>query len=152
LIRLGIDVESEVIDKLFNEGSLSPREEAKARLKLAERYLREGGGLIDRDAVQASEKLYKSAEEAIKALAIAKELDEAREAKRRGRWTLALLDSAAKKLSEEINERIYDDWTHAYFIYVEGFHEARLGTEQVKTRLKYIEELISIARGHLNKQ
>ncbi len=41
----------------------------------------EGLNLVSKgDVVQASEKLYKSVEEAIKALAIAKNLDEAREA------------------------------------------------------------------------
>ncbi len=42
----------------------------------------EGLNFIDRggDVVQSSEKLYKAVEEAIKALAIAKNLDEAREA------------------------------------------------------------------------
>ena len=38
-------------------------------LELAEKFLAEGGELIDKDPVQASEKLYKAAEEAVKALA-----------------------------------------------------------------------------------
>ena len=64
---------------------MSPEEEAEARLELAERYLREGESLIDKDVVRACEKLYKSAEEAIEALAIVKGLSEADEAGKRGR-------------------------------------------------------------------
>ncbi len=41
-MRMGLDVESMVIEKLFSEGNLDPTEEARARLDLAERYLREG--------------------------------------------------------------------------------------------------------------
>ena len=151
LMKLGLDVESIVIEKLFSESNLSLTEEARARLELAERYLREGESLIGRDVVQACEKLYKAAEEAIKALAVAENLGEADEARRRGRWTLALLDAAARKLGEKVSERIYDDWDHAYFIHVEGFHEARLKPEQVKARLKYVKELVHLARKHLEQ-
>jgi len=47
---------------------------ALQHLELAERFLTEGRGLIDKDPVQASEKLYKAAEEAVKAIAIALDL------------------------------------------------------------------------------
>ncbi|MHC1628375.1 MAG: PaREP1 family protein [Candidatus Nezhaarchaeales archaeon] len=149
LAKSGLDVESLIVERLINESNLDPDEEAEARFELAEKYLREGESLIDKDSVQACEKLYKSAEEAIKALAIAERLGEADEAKKRNRWTLQLLDAAAKKLGEKVNERIYDDWDHAYFIHVEGFHEARLKPEQVKSRLKYVKELLDLARRHL---
>ncbi len=125
------------------------KEEIEARLKLAEKCLREGEELMNRDIVQACEKLYKSIEEIIKTLAVAEELDEVMEAKRRGKWTVALLGMAAKKLSERINEKIYDAWTHTYFIHVEGFHEARLKPEQIKARLRYVKELVDIAKKHL---
>jgi protein tyrosine phosphatase (PTP) superfamily phosphohydrolase (DUF442 family) len=39
---------------------------ALQHLELAERFLAEGRELIDKDPVQASEKLYKAAEEAVK--------------------------------------------------------------------------------------
>jgi exonuclease VII small subunit len=41
-----------------------------SRLDSARKYFEEGEALIDRDPVQAGEKLYKACEEAIKALAI----------------------------------------------------------------------------------
>jgi len=46
--------------------------------------------------VQACGKLYRSVEEAVKALAVAEGLSEADEAKRRGGWTLTLLDVVVK--------------------------------------------------------
>ena len=151
LMKLGLDVESIVIEKLFSESNLSLTEEARARLELAERYLKEGESLVDKDVVQACEKLYKAAEEAIKALAIAEKLSEANEARKRGGWTLALLDTAARKLGEKVSGRIYDDWDHAYFLHVEGFHEARLKSEQVKARLRCVRELVNLTRKHLGQ-
>jgi len=151
LVRLGLDVESLIIERLVSESNLDPDEEVKVRFELAEKYLEEGEGLIDKDVVQACEKLYKSVEEAIKALAIAERLSEVDEARRRGRWTLALLDAVARKLGEKISERIYDDWDHAYFMHVEGFHEVRLKPEQVRARLKYVKELLDLARKHLER-
>ena len=47
--------------------------------------------MIGKDTVQASEKLYKVAEEAVKALAIALNLDEAKKTAEIGRWTAQLL-------------------------------------------------------------
>jgi hypothetical protein len=44
--------------------------EARERVELALRLLEEGKALADRDPVQASERLYKAVEEAVKALAL----------------------------------------------------------------------------------
>jgi hypothetical protein len=44
--------------------------DAKRHLELAERYLEEGRALVGKDPIQASEKLYKAAEEAVEALAL----------------------------------------------------------------------------------
>jgi Skp family chaperone for outer membrane proteins len=57
------------------------------------------------DPVQASEKLYKAAEEAVKALARRFTLPECKEAEGRGRWTAALLFSAVRGLSERVARR-----------------------------------------------
>ncbi len=142
LEAMGVDVEALVVELLSRELNLDPRVEAEAHLELARKLFEEGKRLVDSDPVQASEKLYKAAEECIKALAEAVGLEEAVEARRRGRWTLPLLDHAARKLGERIDENVYHSWDHAYFLHVEGFHEARLEPEQVKARLKYVEELV----------
>jgi hypothetical protein len=43
---------------------------ADSYLELSAKYLNEGKSLIDKDPIQASEKLYKAAEEVVKALTI----------------------------------------------------------------------------------
>ncbi|AEM38477.1 PaREP1 family protein [Pyrolobus fumarii 1A] len=145
--KKGLDIESRIVELLARELGLDPEVEASLHLELAEKYLLEAKKLIEEgDAVQASEKLYKVAEECIKSMAEALGLEESREAQRRGRWTLGLLDNAAGRLAEIVDRRVYDDWDHAYFLHVEGFHEAGLGIEQVKKRAKYVEELLEIAK------
>jgi len=150
--RKSIDIESRVIELLSRDLGLDPREEALIHLEFAARLLDEARQAIEKeDAVQASEKLYRVAEECIRAMAKALDLDEAREARGRGRWTLRLLDVVAAKLVERLDRRVYDDWSHAYFLYVEGFHEARLSIDQVKARARYVEELLEIARNTIAK-
>jgi hypothetical protein len=58
---------------------------SEGHLDLAIKYLEEGESLADKDPIQASEKLYKAAEEAVKALALALNIDEARKALEQGR-------------------------------------------------------------------
>ena len=120
--------------------------EAERHLELALKYLEEGRELAGRDPVQASEKLYRAAEEAVKALAAALELPEAREAAERGQWSSQLLfdaaDSAAAKLGAA-EPPLW--WRAAWVLHVEGFHEARLSGERVKKDSRYVEALVDFA-------
>jgi PaREP1/PaREP8 domain containing family protein len=78
--------------------------------------------LADRDPVQASEKLYKAAEEAVKAVAVRLGLEEAL---RLGRWTL--LFNAVNVIADRLGRgEVRYWWKSAWFLHVEGFHEARL--------------------------
>ncbi len=52
--------------------------------------------------MQASEKLYKAAEEAIKAIAITLGLDEAKKASEIGRWTAQLLFDAVDNTADRL--------------------------------------------------
>lgn len=70
LERRGIDVESYAVDLLVRSLGLDPEVGSEAHLELALKYLEEGRALVDRDPVRASEKLYKTAEEVVRALAI----------------------------------------------------------------------------------
>ena len=109
--------------------------------ELAIKFLREGEDLVDRgDAIQASEKLYKAAEEVIKGQARihADAKDVYAEAERRGRWNTTLLFKAARILGREI--RHY--WDSAWTLHVEGFHEAKLDLEEVKERLEDVKKLV----------
>jgi hypothetical protein len=120
---------------------------ALQHLELAERFLTEGRGLIDKDPVQASEKLYKAAEEAVKAIAAALDLDEARKALERGRWTLSLLDDAVYAISERLGvKELIDWWDSAYRLHVDGFHEARLRSIDVAKRFGHVEALVDLAK------
>jgi hypothetical protein len=120
---------------------------ALQHLELAERFLAEGRGLIDKDPVQASEKLYKAAEETVKALATALNLDEAGKALEKGRWTVSLLNDAVYTISEKLGvKELIDWWDAAWFLHVEGFHEARLRSVDVAKRLGHVEALVNLAK------
>ncbi len=66
-------------------------------------------------------------------------LDEVREALEKGRWTVSLLDKAARRLGDEV----WRAWTEAYFLHVNGFHEVRIDVDDVRARLPIIQELIN---------
>lgn len=120
---------------------------ALQHLELAERFLTEGRGLIDKDPVQASKKLYKAAEEAVKAIATALDLDEARKALERGRWMLFLLDDVVYVISERLGvKELIDWWDSAYRLHVDGFHEVKLRSDDARLRLRDVEVLVNLAK------
>jgi len=123
-----------------------PFDDARKRLELAEKFLSEGRELIDKDPVQASEKLYKAAEEAVKIIAIALKLPEADEAVKRGRWTTGLLESAVISIMKRLGvNELYHWWDSAYKLHVDGFHEAKLRSDDIRLRLGDAEALVNLA-------
>ena len=114
-------------------------------LELAEKLLSEGRELIYRDPVQASEKLYKAAEEAVKALAKLFNLPQAEEAEI-GRWRADLLYKAVTVLSTKLGDEIRSWWRTAWFFHVEGFHEARLESFHVEADYRDVENLVNLAK------
>ncbi|MGC8542942.1 MAG: PaREP1 family protein [Vulcanisaeta sp.] len=141
--KKGIDI----IDLIAKALSLDPATTSKAHLELAEKFLNEGKTLIDKDPVQASEKLYKAAEEAVKAMAVALGLDEAKKAAEIGRWTSQLLFDAVDNIADRLSKReVRWWWGRAWFLHVEGFHEARLRSDQVRRDAPDIEALVNLAR------
>ncbi|MCC6020200.1 MAG: PaREP1 family protein [Thermoproteaceae archaeon] len=146
LKKRGIDVESWIVDMIVRALQLDPKTAIAARLELAARYLEEGGSLADRDPVQASEKLYKAAEEAVKALAACLNLDAASRAEERGRWTAAELDRAARDAARRLGGWLLDAWDHAWALHVWGFHEAKLDADAVREREPYVARLVEEAR------
>ena len=121
--------------------------EARKHAELAITMFSEGLDFVSKgDVVQSSEKLYKAVEEAVKALAIAKGLDEAREALNKGRWTVSLLDKAAIRLGDGVRQA----WAEAYFLHVNGFHEVRIGIDEVNARVPIIQRLINEVRRELS--
>jgi len=102
--------------------------------------------LAKEDAIQASEKLYKAAEETVKALAAEYAGDMVEEADKEGRWKVGLLEKAARKISRRLNPEVRHWWDTAYYLHVEGFHEARLDMEGVKERIQEIENLVELCK------
>ena len=124
---------------------------AAEHLKLAVDMFRGAEAFLDKgDTVQASEKLYKAVEEAIKALAEHFGLPEFKEAEAKGRWTTTLLDRAVNRLCVLLKEpQILGWWDTAWYLHVEGFHEARLDVDRVKMRLPYVERMLDLAKSRI---
>ena len=109
------------------------------------RYLEEGKSYIEsEDVVQASEKLYKAAEETIKSLAQSYADGIWKEVKEKGRWTSPLLFKAVRQIAEKLGGELRNYWDTAWTLHVEGFHEARLDIDDVKERVENIEKLLKL--------
>ncbi|MEM2842251.1 MAG: PaREP1 family protein [Thermoproteota archaeon] len=115
------------------------------RIRLIENLFSEAVKLLERgDPIQSSEKLYKAAEECIKALAEEFSLDEAKVADERGRWTVTLLEKAVGKIASNLGVEVRIAWDAANYLLIWGFHETKLDVEDVKSRIPAIEKLMEI--------
>jgi len=143
LRKRGLSVEDIVIDALLKALDADPTTAAEIRLDIARKYLGESEALIDKDPVQAGEKLYKACEEAIKALAIYNRLSEVlAKVEERDRWAVTELEKAVEILSDMIGEWILASWDAAWTLHVWGSHEAKLDSGAVRRRAKQIRKLI----------
>jgi len=149
----GLDPEVYVVDLLIEKLKIDPDAEAALRVEVAERFLEEARKYIEAgDAVQASEKLYRVAEECIKALARHHRIPELGEVEKRGRWDTWILGKAATRLAVQLGEeRIRAAWAYAYDIHVWGFHEAKYEIEEVKHTLPHIDWLLEYTRRALKQ-
>ncbi len=152
--RRDFDVESLVVDLLVRTLNLNPQVAVEAHLELSHRYLGEGRALVDKDPVQASEKLYKAAEEAVKALAIFYNLQDVLSGvEGKGRWTVSYLEKAVEAISERLGGWFLQSWDNAWALHVWGFHEAKLDSNAVEMRLPYVERMVleaeRIVRGRI---
>jgi len=121
--------------------------EARERVELALRYLEEGRALVGRDPVQASERLYRAAEEAVKALALHYGLSGILEkVEKRGRWTAAELDEAVSRIAAKLGRWFSAAWDEAWALHVWGFYEAKLDSESVGEREPDIERIVVEAK------
>jgi len=126
---------------------------ADSYLELSVKYLNEGKSLIDKEPIQASEKLYKAAEEVVKALTtyfnlsdIIEKVDE------RKRWTITELDKASRLISEKLGKWFRSSWDTAWALHVWGFHEEKLDSESVRDRLQDIEKMVMEAQKVVKKK
>lgn len=117
--------------------------DVKRHISLALKYLNEGKSLVDKDPIQASEKLYKASEEAVKALAYHFALDDVlKRVSERGRWTVVELEKSVRAISRKVGEWFGAAWDRANYLHVWGFHEARLDSEDVRERLLAVERIV----------
>ena len=101
------------------------------------------GYLRKNDPMQASEKLYKVAEESVKYLAEINDLTEFQNAQREGKWNTPRLLSASQNLSNILNKpEIAQGWSNAYILHTVGFHENRLNNNEVAFYLPSVETLV----------
>jgi len=104
----GVDVNDLLIGALSKE---DPQGSARLRLDLAERSLAKTKEYVRKgDAVQASEKGCRDAEEVVKALAERLDMPEHGQAVKEGRWYARLLASAAAKLPSGLGRRVAEGW------------------------------------------
>ena len=121
---------------------------SETRVKLMERFLEEGKRLVDEDPVQASEKLYKAAEEAVKQLARSLGVEDVLKlVEERGRWTVTDLERVVRRL-RSLEPSVVGWWDNANYLHVWGFHEAKLDSESVKIRLPSVEKIVKLALLH----
>ena len=106
--------------------------------------LNEADELLEKgDVVQASEKYYKAAEEAIKLLVKTLNLTNILEKVAKQKvWDSRLLFDAARMISQEI----YNIWKNAWYLHVYGFHEMKLSDIEVKlisSNIHRIEDILN---------
>lgn len=148
-LALGVAIEDEFLEFLSKKLSLNPDEISLMHAELAEKFLREGESLLERDPVQASEKLYKAAEESVKALANYLNLREIlTRVESRGRWTVTDLERAVREISKHVGEWFRRSWDSAWVLHVWGFHEGKLDRDAVRERLNDVKRIVgeTIAR------
>ncbi len=146
ITKRGLSLEEIVYSSLIEKLNLDPTVAAEIRIELAKRYYEEGAELVEKDPVQASEKLYEAAEEVVKALATYLNLDNIlREVEKRGRWTTTDLERAVEIIGDKIGKWFEESWDRAWTLHVWGFHEAKLDSEAVKRRLPYIKRMMEEA-------
>ena len=147
IVKKGINIESYIIDLLTKMFNLDPIVSVESHLELSMKYLDEGRSLIDKDPIQASEKLYKAAEEVVKALTIYFNLSDIIEkVNERKMWTVTELDKASRLISEKLRKWFRSSWDTAWALHVWGFHEAKLDSESVRDRLPDIEKMVMEAQ------
>jgi len=118
---------------------------ASKRVEFIKDLLSEADGYLARgNVVQSSEKLYKAAEECVKALSERLNLEEVKDAEEKGMWAVNLLEKAVRKLVDKFGIDVQLGWDAANHLHVWGFHEGKLEAEDVKGRMPIIKRLVEL--------
>ncbi len=109
------------------------------------RFLSEGEALVEGDPVQACERLYRAAEEVVKALAMHYNLDVLKRVRDKGGWSVVELEKAVLQISGRVGRWFREAWDAAWVLHVWGFHEARFDGEDVRERGPYVRRMVEEA-------
>jgi hypothetical protein len=140
----GINVEDLIISAIAKK---DPQEGLRIRLELAEKYMNEMEDYLKKgDAVQASEKAYKVAEEIVKALAEKFNTSEYQQFIKEGRWHTYLLGKASNTLASKVGDWILNGWSNAHFLHGWGFHEAKLSVNDMTSYINKVREMFEEAK------
>jgi hypothetical protein len=140
----GINVEDLIISAIAKK---DPQEGLRIRLELAEKYMNEMEDYLKKgDAVQASEKAYKVAEEIVKALAEKFNTSEYQQFMKEGRWHTYLLGKASNTLTSKVGDWILNGWSNAYFLHIWGFHESKLSVNDITSYINKVREMFEEAK------
>jgi hypothetical protein len=116
-------------------GNVNLFSNANILLKEADELLEKG------DTVQASEKYYKAAEEAIKLLAKTLNLTNILEkVKEEGYWSLSLLHEAVLQISKKLTDEVYEYWKSAIIILT-----GNLSREVLVLEIENVRKLVKLA-------
>ncbi|MCI2414852.1 MAG: PaREP1 family protein [Candidatus Aramenus sp.] len=145
----GINVEDLIIAAIAVK---DPKESLKVRMELAEKYLNEVKEYLKKgDPVQASEKAYKVAEEVVKALAEKYNINEYQQFIK-DRWYIYTLGKAVNTLAHIVGDWIISGWSSAYYLHVWGFHEMKLGVEDIKSYVETVRKMFEECERILMKE
>ncbi|NON63151.1 PaREP1 family protein [Acidianus sp. RZ1] len=101
------------------------------------------------DPIQASEKLYKVAEECVKTLAIKYNVkikvrkDQYVDASLIESWSSYMLFQAVEKLSNILGKDLEEGWNTAWELHLRGFHENELTTDEILDRIVDVQKLLA---------
>ncbi len=136
----GYDYRQIVVEALRHFLNVGPAEASRAHMFVAEDLLEEGKLLVDKAPLLAAEKLYRSAEEVVKALAEGFGLNVVKLVLKKRKWELPELEEAVRQLSKEYGVELKELWETAWELH-EGFLEEKLTKDDVLEALPRIIEL-----------
>ncbi|MDT7902404.1 MAG: PaREP1 family protein [Acidianus sp.] len=118
-------------------------------LSASDVLIKEADELLEKgDTVQASEKYYKAAEEAIKLITKTLNIqDVLQKVKEEGYWSLGILHDAVVEISQRLNnDRIIELWKSAVIIFTVSLPKNILiiETEKVKELVKLADEIANL--------
>ena len=140
-----VDLESYIIELILKDLNLDNEIELEIRTTLVKQFFEEGLAMVDKNPVQACEKLYKSAEEAIKVLVLKHNINDIiKRVKERGRWKVDDFFEAISILRKIYGDEIRRYWSTAWEFHVWGFHKAKATKEYVLERIEDIKKLVEL--------